>query len=145
MPPTTSGRDRRSELLALADRDRLVDLADQCLARGPQPVIVSPPDIGMVLMEVREPVEQTRFQLGEVLVTRAEVELHGQRGWSLRMGGDRMAALAAAICDAEAEGEGTLAGEVADLCRQTEIEHEQRRDREWQELAPTEVSFEELD
>ena len=143
--PSGWGRDRRTELLAVADRSALLDLADRCLARGPKPVIVSPPTTGMVLLEVREPVEHLRFHLGDVVVTRAEVAVHGARGWSMRLGDDRKATLAAAICDAEAEGGGSFTDRVVALCEETAAQQRRAQTEEWDELAPTEVSFEELD
>ncbi len=88
-------RRRRSELLAIAEARSLLDLADACLEGTDVPELIAGPDVGMVVMTVREPVEATRFHLGEVLVTRAEVEHRGQRGWSMRMGDDRAGALRA--------------------------------------------------
>lgn len=99
----------------------------------------------MVMMTVREPIAQERFHLGEVLVTRAEVEVDGSRGWSMRMGDDRLAALAGAVLDAEVEAGRPLAGEVIDLCAMTERDERERDEREWDELQPTEVRFDELD
>jgi alpha-D-ribose 1-methylphosphonate 5-triphosphate synthase subunit PhnG len=132
----TSGRTRRAELLAATNRDDLVDLAERCLIAGP--------DVGMVVLTAREPVESTRFHLGEVLVTRTEVGHRGERGWSMFMGDDRPASLAAAILDAEVAARGPLAAAVEDLCQATELALVARRAEEWAELEPTVVSFEEV-
>ncbi|HSL58535.1 MAG TPA: phosphonate C-P lyase system protein PhnG, partial [Acidimicrobiales bacterium] len=103
MPPTTLTRERRAELLAAAPAESLIALAERCLADGTDPVVVAGPEVGMVMLTVREPVARERFHLGEVLVTRAEVELDGARGWAMRAGDDRLATLAAAVLDAEVE------------------------------------------
>lgn len=138
-------RERRCELLAIADPDELQELADRCLADGARPTLLVAPEVGLTMLDVREPVAGDRFHLGEVLVTRAEVELAGTRGWAMRMGGDRLATLAAAICDAEVESGRPVAVAIGDLCRRTEAAAAQAAAVEWVELAPTEVTFEEMD
>lgn len=135
----------RAELLAAAERNLLLDLADRCLADTPDPEILAGPDVGTVVLDVREPVEAIRFQLGDVLATRCEVRHRQAQGWAMRMGDDRTAALAAAICDAEYAADGPLADEIARLCTSTAARLARDRAREWAELEPTIVTFEELD
>lgn len=142
---TTSTRTRRSELLALADTEALVALAERCLDASPDTTVVAGPEVGMVVLQVREPVERRRFHLAEVLVTRAEVRHAGERGWAMRMGDDRLGAVAAAICDAEAAAGGAHGPDIDALCLLTERAEADRRAAEWSELQPTIVSFEELD
>ncbi|GAA5010156.1 phosphonate C-P lyase system protein PhnG [Actinopolymorpha pittospori] len=142
----TLSREERASLLARALPEELEPLAEETLARKGDPVVLSGPEVGMVMMQVREPVAAERFYLGEVLVTRTEVELGGHRGWCMRLGDDRQAALAAAILDAAAEApDGADRASVEALCRRV-AEREARAARaEWAEIAPTEVRFEELD
>jgi len=137
-------RERRCELLALAKSAEIVDLAERCIAAAPVKVLAGP-EVGMVMLQVREPVVRERFYLGEVLVTRAEVERSGTRGWAMRMGDDRVATLAAAICDAEVERGGDLAGEILDLCDRIAERAAHQRADEWSEIAPTRVRFEGLE
>jgi alpha-D-ribose 1-methylphosphonate 5-triphosphate synthase subunit PhnG len=106
--------------------------------------IRSGPTVGTVALEVREPVAGDRFIVGDVLVTSAEVEWRGKRGWASLLGRDRAAALAAAVCDAEAEASGPLAPEVESLCAGTESALAQAALKEESELARTVVHFEEL-
>jgi alpha-D-ribose 1-methylphosphonate 5-triphosphate synthase subunit PhnG len=140
--------DRRAELLALADENDLVELAERCLQAasddGAQTTVIEPPTTGTIPLCVREPVVGERFILADVLATQAEVEHRGHRGWALRLGDHTTAALAAAICDAEAASGAGLAGEVDLLCRRTERNLADRAAAEWEELARTEVRFEEL-
>jgi alpha-D-ribose 1-methylphosphonate 5-triphosphate synthase subunit PhnG len=135
----------RSGLLAMADPADLVTLADRLIEVHGEPVIVHPPETALLAMQVREPVVRERFQIGDVLVTSAEVLVAGVEGWAMRMGGDRAATLAAAICAGVADH--TLEGsELVDaLCRRTADRIERERLREWAELAATTVEFEELD
>lgn len=141
-------RNERSELLARADADALRHLAEKFLARrtiAEEVHIINPPEVGMVMMQVREPVCRERFHLGEVVVTRAEVAVAGSRGWAMRAGTDRETVLAAALLDACAEHDGSLAAEVDSLCERTAAHLSADERREWEELCATSVSFEELD
>jgi alpha-D-ribose 1-methylphosphonate 5-triphosphate synthase subunit PhnG len=144
---STSGysAQRRAELLASAERDRLVRVAERCLADGSEPTVLSGPETGTILLQVREPVEGVRFYLGEVLACRAEVKLGVGHGWALRLGDDRVATLAAAVCDAEADGGRAHSDAVLELCATTERDLALRDASEWRDIAPTIVRFEELD
>jgi alpha-D-ribose 1-methylphosphonate 5-triphosphate synthase subunit PhnG len=136
--------ERRAELLAAADEAELVALADRCLAGAPGARVSSGPTVGTIPFCVREPVVGERFLLADVLATQAEVEHRGRRGWAMRLGNDRAATLAAAICDAEAESGAGLAAEVEQLCCRTDRRCREEAAREWAELARTEVHFREL-
>ena len=141
-------RNRRTELLARADADDVRQLAEAFLSRrsvAEELQVVNPPEVGMVMMQVREPVCKERFHLGEVVVTRAEVAVAGARGWAMRPGTDRETALAAALLDACAEHDRGLATEVDSLCDRTASRLAADDRREWDELRATAVSFEELD
>lgn len=138
-------RERLCELLASAEPATLAGLAERCLDPSDEPTLIAGPEVGMVMMQVREPVAQERFYLGEVLVTRAEVELGGARGWAMVMGSDRVRALAAAVCDAEVQAGRPRAADVLALCEATAQALVETAAAEWAELVPTEVSFEELD
>jgi alpha-D-ribose 1-methylphosphonate 5-triphosphate synthase subunit PhnG len=138
--------ERRAELLARAPGQALIALAERCVEEaGANPTVVSGPETGMVMMTVREPIARERFHLGEVLVTRAEVEVDGQRGWCMRLGDDRVAALAAAILDAEVAAGRPFAADVIELCRLTEELEAEHDEAEWDELGPTRVHFDEID
>jgi alpha-D-ribose 1-methylphosphonate 5-triphosphate synthase subunit PhnG len=138
--------DQRAELLAIARRDELVPLAELLLAgRALDAVtVVHPPEVGLVMMQVREPVAEQRFYLGEVLVTHCSVELDGVPGWSMRGGDDRIAALAGAVLDAIAAAGDGSAGSVQSLCEQVAARRDREYAAEWAQVAPTTVTFEEL-
>ncbi|MGW4486592.1 phosphonate C-P lyase system protein PhnG [Amycolatopsis sp. NPDC004368] len=138
------GREERCGLLAEAEPGELRALADACLADGTDVRVLLTPEVGTVSTQVREPVAGDRFLLGDVLACRAEVELAGHRGWAMRLGDDRAAVLAAAVLDAEVEAGRAHASEVDELCREVARRLVEREEREWAELAPTVVEFEEL-
>jgi alpha-D-ribose 1-methylphosphonate 5-triphosphate synthase subunit PhnG len=137
-------RAQRCGLLAVAEPDELRELADACLADGVDVRVLVAPQVGCVSTQVREPIAGERFLIGDVLACRAEVELAGQRGWAMRLGDDRASVLAAAVLDAEAAGARPRAADVDELCRTVARRQADRDDREWAELAPTIVAFEEL-
>jgi alpha-D-ribose 1-methylphosphonate 5-triphosphate synthase subunit PhnG len=138
-------RAERSALLAHAEASELTALADEFLAAHGAPTVTVAPQTGLVMMQVREPVAGHRFHLGEVLVTRAEVDWNGAVGWSMRLGTDRAATLAAAVCDAAAEVDATSRVLVDEFCRRVADRDRERSEREWSELLTTAVAFEELD
>jgi alpha-D-ribose 1-methylphosphonate 5-triphosphate synthase subunit PhnG len=137
-------RAQRCGLLAEADAEELRELADACLADGAEVRVLVAPEVGCISTQVREPVAGERFLIGDVLACRAEVELAGHRGWAMRLGDDRAAVLAAAVLDAEAEAGRPMAAAVDELCHTVAHRLADRHDREWAELAPTIVEFEEL-
>ncbi|MFZ2177125.1 MAG: phosphonate C-P lyase system protein PhnG [Rhodococcus sp. (in: high G+C Gram-positive bacteria)] len=138
------GRERVAELLAAATEDELVALADACLADGAELEVLTAPEIGSVAAQVREPIVYDHFFLGDVLACRAEVTLDGVRGWAMRMGDNRAATLAAAVCDAEVQAGRPHGAQVLALCARVEEARELAEGDEWAQLAPTVVQFEEL-
>ena len=79
--------ERRAALLARSAPNQVVALAEDVVAVTGLPKVLAGPDVGMVMMQVHEPVAAERFHLGEVVVTSAEVDLAGARGWSMRLDG----------------------------------------------------------
>ena len=69
----------------------------------------------------------TTVVLGHVALTRCTVLVDGTRGDGLRVGYDLPGAVAAAICDAECERDGTLSARVHDLCRAAQCADARRR------------------
>lgn len=138
--------DERAEILAFAARDELVPLAERLLSEGALDglSVIRPPQVGLVLMQVREPVADLRFYLGEVLATQCSVELDGTPGWSMRGGDDRVTALAGAVLDAIAAANGPQAQQVQALCAQVAQRRRWEHEAEWEQIAPTAVTFEEL-
>lgn len=146
IPPDSPAlsRERRTELLARAEAAELIELADECLATGGDPVVLAAPEVGSIAAQVREPIVGQRFLLGEVLACRAEVELDGRRGWAIRLDEDRPAVLAAAILDAAAQRHPVDYNRVDALCRRVAERIRAQEAAEWAELEPTIVHFEEL-
>lgn len=137
--------EERGELLAVAQVDALISVAEECLRNDPTVTVGAAPTVGTVVLQVREPVALERFHLADVMVTTATVSNGRAAGWSMRLGDDPAGALAAAICDVEAAADGPLAAKVMALCEQTRQAKQAERAEEWALIAPTEVRFEEYE
>ncbi|EOM76843.1 phosphonate metabolism protein PhnG [Rhodococcus rhodnii] len=137
-------RERITELLAAATEDELVALADECLSDGAEFTVLTAPEVGSIAARVREPICHDHFFLGDVLACRAEVTLAGVRGWAMRLGDEKAATLAAAICDAEVQGGRGAEPSIRELCERVAQRLAASERAEWAQLEPTVVRFEEL-
>jgi len=136
------GPDELHEAVAYAPVGFMVELADRCL-EGADAKVVSAPEPGLLMARVRETVDGEVFNLGEVLVTRCEVVLDGERGWGMVLGDEPERALCAAILDAASRG-GKVPAEVeGELKLQLAFVREARKQR-WARVQPTRVEFEEM-
>ena len=95
------------------------------------------------MMRAIETAEGSVFNLGEVSITEAEVELEGERGYCMVMGYAPQKALAGAVLDAAAEAN-LLFEDIERLLRNSIEAEQRRRTAEWDALAPTRVQFDEI-
>ncbi|GAB3300765.1 phosphonate metabolism protein PhnG [Epidermidibacterium keratini] len=140
-------REEIAGLLAQADRDAVVALADEIIAALDDPAqcrITRAPQVGAIQVQVREPIAAHRFVIADALATNVEVRLGDQGGWAIRLGDDATAVTAQAICDAEYAASGEYAGQIATLCRSTAQQIAHDRAAHWRDLQPTIVEFEEV-
>jgi alpha-D-ribose 1-methylphosphonate 5-triphosphate synthase subunit PhnG len=138
---------RRSQIsseLNQADAGEVIALASLCLADDPEITVTRPPTVGVVVTQVRDTVAEERFILGDVMVTQAEVTRRGEFGWAMRLGSDRMAALSAAVLEAEWVAAGPRAAEIEALVSRTAEGRRAARAAEWERLSPSIVEFEEI-
>lgn len=135
---------RISSELNQAEAADVIALASTCLNDDPDVTVTKTPRVGVVVTQVREPVAEQRFILGDVMASQAEVERRGSYGWSLRLGADTLAALSAAILAAEYTAAGPRRPEIEELVDRTERSREKARAAEWERLAPSIVEFEEI-
>ncbi|HMO54895.1 MAG TPA: phosphonate C-P lyase system protein PhnG, partial [Tepidiformaceae bacterium] len=132
----------RFQAIGLAGEAELVAMADRVLAAR-DVTVLRPPQSGAVMLRAIETAEGSVFNLGEGSVTEAEVELAGERGYSMVMGYAPQKALAGAVLDAAAEA-GIEVEEIGRLLeRALEAEHS-RRTAQWRALAATRVEFDEI-
>ncbi|WP_250448162.1 phosphonate C-P lyase system protein PhnG, partial [Actinotalea sp. C106] len=103
---SVTSTESRYEALATAEPAALEALADAILAGAPVPTVEVVAGPETVTAPVRTPVPATggaTAVLGHVALTTCTVLLGGTRGDGIRSGRDLPGALAAAVCDAEAE------------------------------------------
>lgn len=96
-------------------------LADRILGDGPSIRMIAGPEV--VTTPVRYPVGGrggATSVLGHIALSTCAVELDGVRGDGVRHGRDLIGAVAAVVCDAEAERGGRLSPEVIALCEAAE-------------------------
>ncbi len=134
-------RDKRFELIARANSERICEIAERILADTAVEVIKKPVG-GMIMMRFRDTAEKCVFNLGEVLVTEAEVRIDEELGYAIVMGRDPEAALAGAILDAAVESGHPLTPEIIDLLRSEEARCKEELQKTWAEVATTKVDFE---
>ena len=90
---------RISRILARADGAAVKRLADEIKAVQ-SPVIVKAPEKSLAMIRMREPVQESLFYLGEVIVCEAIVDLAGKKGVAVLMGDDFDKVLDMAVIDA---------------------------------------------
>ncbi|WP_231188401.1 phosphonate C-P lyase system protein PhnG [Haladaptatus sp. DYF46] len=138
-------RTDRFELIAACDGDTLVGLADDLLD-GERPLrILQEPKPQLVMHRVREPVERRPFNLGEVLVTAAEVAFADERGFAMVAGKAESKAVSGAIVDAAVAGDHPEANRICTVLIDAETDREATRRRQWNESRATTVEFETLE
>lgn len=137
-------RVRISSELNQADAGEVIALASACLADDPELTVTRPPVVGVVVTQARDTVAEERFIVGDVMVTQAEVTRRGAFGWAMRLGSDRMAALSAAVLEAEWVASGPRSAEIEALCDRTAENRRAARAAEWERLSPSIVEFEEI-
>jgi alpha-D-ribose 1-methylphosphonate 5-triphosphate synthase subunit PhnG len=136
-------REQRFEAIAVADPAALVPAANALLAAHPVEVL-RPPVGGSVMIRAIETAEGSPFNLGEVSVTEAEVELAGQRGYAMVMGFAPEHALAGAIIDAAMEARIDQAPALEALLIASIDSAAREQAAGWETLAPTLVTFDEI-
>lgn len=90
---------RLFKILSKADRAAVIDMAE-IIKKINEVVIVKEPEKALTMIKMREPVKESLFYLGEVIVTEATVAINGVNGTAVTMGDDFDKTLSMAIIDA---------------------------------------------
>lgn len=138
-------RNSRFEMIAACDDTTLVGHAEAVLNGDTLVEIRQEPTPQLVMQRVREPVEASPFNLGEVLVTAAEVAVDGARGFAMVPGKAEAKAVSGAIVDAAVEADHPRSAEIADDLRAAVEAREERRAHEWTESRATTVEFDTME
>jgi alpha-D-ribose 1-methylphosphonate 5-triphosphate synthase subunit PhnG len=134
-------RNSRFEMIAVCDEATLVGHAESILD-GETPVeVVQEARPQLLMQQVREPVESRPFNLGEVLVTTAEVSLDGHDGFAMVAGKAEAKAVSGAVVDAAVAAGHPRSDAIADDLTAAHADREARRQQEWAESRATTVQF----
>lgn len=90
---------RLFRIMAKADRTFAIGIADK-IKETEEITIVKEPEKVLAMIKMREPVKQSLFYLGEVIVTEAAVSIGGANGVAVLMGDDYEKTASMAIIDA---------------------------------------------
>lgn len=132
---------RVSKILARASKEQVRKLADEIKAEY-SPVIIKAPEKSLTMIRMREPVQESLFYLGEVIVSEAIVDLDGAKGVAVLMGDDFDKVLDMAVIDA-ACNKGVF--QRYDILEQLEKEQAVRLEKENAMFMKTMVSFNSMD
>jgi len=130
-----------SRILARADRRCVAELSAD-IQKTYSPVIIKEPGKTLTMIKMREPVKESLFYLGEVIVCEAIVEIDGVKGVAVAMGDDTEKTLDMAIIDA-AVNKGVFTG--MDKLIEFEKEQNDRIMRENSLHLKTMVNFQSMD
>ncbi len=133
-------RDMRFDLISRADGKKMCTIAEKILADTGVD-IVKKPLCGMIMMRFLDSAKNCVFNLGEVLVSEAEVKIGNSMGYSMRMGMETETALAGAILDAAVEAKHPLAPEIIDLLSNEERRLSEEKQVKWAQVESTRVDF----
>ena len=132
---------RLTKILARADKESVAALSAD-IRKSHSPVIIKGPGKTLAMIKMREPVRQSLFYIGEVIVCEAAVEIGGVQGVAAAMGDDAEKILDMAIIDA-AINKGVFTG--MDKLFELEKEQNERLMRENAMHLKTMVNFESMD
>ena len=88
-----------TKILANAGKDDVAVLAAE-IQKKYSPVLIKGPGKTLAMINMRDPVRESRFYLGEVIVCEAAVELDGVKGFSVAIGDDEEKTVSMAVIDA---------------------------------------------
>jgi len=138
-------RSDRFELIAACEEGTLARFANDVLADDPPLSVRQEPRPQLLLQQVRDPVERRPFNLGEVVVTPAEVDLDGTRGFAMLPGKAERAALSGAIVDAAVAAGHAETPKIAAALEDVDARQREQRRRDWAESKHTAVEFETME
>ncbi|WP_182021505.1 phosphonate C-P lyase system protein PhnG [Haloquadratum walsbyi] len=135
----------RFEQIAHAEIKTLETLANRVLATNPSLSVLQEPHPQLIMQQVTDPVEHQQFNLGEIVVTPAEVSINDAQGFAMYPGKQERAALSGAIIDAAVAGNHTHAEIIQNKLDTMDERRKQQRDKTWSESQHTAVEFETME
>jgi alpha-D-ribose 1-methylphosphonate 5-triphosphate synthase subunit PhnG len=107
--------------------------------------VVKEPKAAIMMLRSRDTAQGQVFNLGEAVVTEAEVHYCGQTGYLLILGDNQLHALAGAVCDAALEANHPFAPDILETLTLLNHLQQEQEAAEWAKVAPTAVNFDEME
>jgi len=134
-------QDKRFELMARANKIQICEMAKKIL-KDTNVDVGKKPIGGMIMMRFVDTAKNQVFNLGEVLITEAEVRIGDNRGYAMMMGMELEATLASAILDAAVESGHPLSSRIIDLLMTEEKRLKNELQKMRSKINTTKVDFE---
>jgi alpha-D-ribose 1-methylphosphonate 5-triphosphate synthase subunit PhnG len=137
-------RRRRTEILINGSQKVVEDMAD-CIKDQYQVKVIQEPEVGLVMLKVRETSQRSLFYPGEVLVTECKVQIEGKIGIGIVTGDQPELSYHLAVIDAayEAMLPETMGWKL--LLENEEKVIQEQRAAASQSILKTKVNFETMD
>lgn len=116
---------RLFKIMSRADREIVIGIADKIKAEH-DVVIVKAPEKALAMIKMREPVKESLFYIGEVIVTESMVTISGTTGMAVAMGDDYDKTLAMAVIDAACNAQIFTDMETLWELEKTQIDREEK-------------------
>jgi alpha-D-ribose 1-methylphosphonate 5-triphosphate synthase subunit PhnG len=132
-----------SYILSQSPTEVVVTLAEQILGSYSESAvtIISGPKVAMVQLRMRESVNNSVFNAGEILVTETRLELNGTFGFGMVIGNNPEHATALAVIDAALRMPEPAHASISDTISQLGTELHVRQQRQFAASASTKVEF----
>ncbi len=133
-------------ILACCSEEQVCQLAELVLQHYAKSEIrlLAGPQVGLVMLRVRESVAESVFNAGEALVTEVKLELDGCFGFGMVLGNSSRRALAVALIDAAMRNEDACSAQLRVRLAALAQEVEQQHLRMQALSATTKVEFERM-
>jgi len=133
-------REERFEIIAVSEKASILELAEEILKDTEVKILKE--QTGMIMARASDSVVGAVFNLGEVLVTEAEVEIGGEKGYAMVLGMEPEKACAGAILDAAVETNHPLKNKISETLEEERKKTKERKRKLWGVVKPTKVEFE---
>lgn len=133
--------EQMTQILAEGDNAALQEVMENLMKAGVVKV-VREPALCLVMLRARETVQQQPFNLGEVLITEAVVEIDGAAGYGFVLGDEPQKALCFAVVEAALKASHPQSSKILSLMEKDAAAVRERKLREFAPVARTRVNFE---
>jgi alpha-D-ribose 1-methylphosphonate 5-triphosphate synthase subunit PhnG len=132
-----------SYILSQSPTESVVSLAEQILTSYPTTAVtvISGPKVAMVQLRMRESVNNSVFNAGEVLVTETRLELNGTFGFGMIIGNNPEHATALAVIDAALRMPDPAHAPITEALSLLDADLQTRQQRQFAASASTKVEF----